>query len=87
MAHLVMDTIIGHQLEVTIRESEIERRGDEWHKLTVGKFSRSLYIKGLLEFAGIELLDYDTAVVEHNALRQCHIVHVRSKAWGMRQAS
>lgn len=81
-----MDTIIGHELEVTIRESDIACRWEEWQKLVVGTFSRSVYIKGLLQFAGIELLDYDTAVVERDLQRKWFRVYVRSKAWALRQA-
>jgi hypothetical protein len=83
MAHLVMDTIIGHELDVIIRQSEIERRGEEWHKLVVGTLSRSDYIKGLLAFGGLELIEYHTAVVEQTI--PAIAVRVRSKAWALRQ--
>lgn len=81
-----MDTIIGHELDVIIRESEIARRSDEWHKLVVGTSCRSDYIKGLLAFGGLELIEYHTAVVERSLIAKMFAVHVRSKSWALRQA-
>lgn len=80
-----MDTLIGHELDVIIRESEVARRSEEWHKLVVGTLSRSEYIKGLLAFGGLELIEYHSAVVKRSLARQSFEVQVRSKSWAQRQ--
>jgi hypothetical protein len=80
--HLVMDTIIAHELELTITQAQIEARQSEWHKALTST-SRSQYIKALMAFVGIELIDYDSAVV-HRRKSGDFVVQVRSVAWALK---
>lgn len=85
MSHLVMDTIFAHAIDVIIAETEIELRRAEWDKLTGRTLSRSDYIKGLLAFCGIELIDYHNARVHRNMKLQRWEIEIRSKYWADRQ--
>jgi hypothetical protein len=85
MAHLVMDTMIGHELDLMIPESEIARRWEEWQSRVVATRSRSEYVKGLAAFAGLELIEYDSAVVERSIKLKRFDVRVRSRSWASRQ--
>jgi hypothetical protein len=64
MAHLVIDTLIVHTVEVSIPLERVRQRWPEWvEHVNIAK-SRSEMVKGMMWFCGLDLLDYDTALVE-----------------------
>lgn len=85
MAHLVMDTIFCHEIDVSISDAAIEIRRTEWEKLTGRTLCRSDYIKGVMAFCGIELMDYHNARVHRNMKAKRFEIEVRSKFWADRQ--
>jgi hypothetical protein len=74
MPHLVMDTLITHTIEVTIKASVIAERMPEWVATVITAKSRSEYVQGLLKFCHLHLTDYDTAHVQRNLNGDFHVV-------------
>lgn len=83
--HLMIDTVVIHTLDVRIPDCAIEERRKEWDSLTGHCRCRADYIKGLLAFCGIELMDYHNAQVQRSATVAGYEVAVRSKYWADRQ--
>ena len=81
--HLVLGTLIVHELDLSISAETIAARFDEWKKVMTAK-SRSDYVKGMFAFAGMELLDYDHADVRRD-LKGNFRAQVRSQHWTARQ--
>lgn len=84
MAHLVMDTLILHELHLDISDQVIVERQEEWTQVLTAT-SRSDYIKGLLRFCGMELLDYDTAIVRRLPDRAMYSVQLLSEQANLRK--
>lgn len=75
-----MDSIlVAHEVIFSIPDEAIEARLPEWQKLTVGCKSRSDYVKGVLAFWGLELLEYDTAMISRSIKTGAFSVEVISK--------
>jgi hypothetical protein len=84
MAHLVIDTLILHELQLHIPAQTILERLPEWIATVVTARSRSARIQGMAHFCGIELIEYDSAV--DNKDRDGNwFVHARSSQWLLRQ--
>lgn len=83
--HLMLGIIVAHELEVRITDQDILERQEEWDSLTLRCLCRADYVKGLLSFCGIELLNYHNAVVFRNRSLDCFDVSVRSEYWAERQ--
>jgi hypothetical protein len=84
MAHLVMDTLIAHELELRIPVEAIMERLPEWNATVLTARSRSEYIKGMAAFCGLELLTYEVADVRR-LKNGSFVVKVYSDQWVMRQ--
>lgn len=82
--HLVMDTLILHEIQVTIPAPDIKARLPEWIATVVTAKCRSDSIKGILAFCGIELLEYDSGIVSKDKAGNT-VVYLRSKQWMLRQ--
>jgi hypothetical protein len=83
MAHLVLDVLVVHELDLSIAASEIAARADEWRRVLTAR-SRAEYVKGIFAFAGMELTDYDNADVRRDQAGNFR-AKVRSKHWTARQ--
>ena len=83
--HLVMDTLILHELDVSIPATVIEERRPEWIAMVVTARSRSEYVKGIAAFCGMELIEYDSAVVEQDKQTSHWRLRARSSQWLLRQ--
>ena len=83
--HLVMDTLILHELDVSIPAAEIQARSADWIAMVVTARSRSDYVKGIAAFCGMELIEYDTAVVEQDKKTHVWRLRARSSQWLLRQ--
>ena len=81
--HLVMDTLISHELELTIPAGEVAARLAEWNRLQTAR-TRSDYVKGIAEFVGLELIDYDNADVRRDP-KGNFSAKIRSEHWTMRR--
>jgi hypothetical protein len=67
--NLVIDTLIVHTLEVSIPMERVMDRHPEWIEHVETAKSRGEYVKGMLWFCGLELVDYDTALVDRTLTR------------------
>lgn len=83
--HLVIDTIITHELDFTIPQSAVVERSEEWVTKVLKNRSREEYIKGLAAFVGIDLIKYSFAKVTFDVKRRCWLVELRSTHWASRQ--
>lgn len=80
MAHLNLDTLILHELELSIADETIEERRPEWNAVLTAK-CREHFVKGVVAFCGMELLDYETADIRRNQAAAKLDVKIRSKNW------
>lgn len=83
VVHLVMDTLVIHELRVNIPDEAIEERRPEWIATVITAKTRSEYVKGLLHFCGLDLLDYDTALIERTL--NSYLVRLSSEQYNLRQ--
>lgn len=82
--HLVIDTIIAHELDFTIPQTAIDGRNEEWVTKVLKNRSREEYIKGLAAFVGIDLIKYTFAKVQFDLKQRCWRVELRSAHWASR---
>lgn len=82
--HLVIDTIIAHELDFTIPQSDVDARNVEWVTKVLKNRSREEYIKGLAAFVGIDLIKYTFAKVQFDVKRRCWRIELRSAHWANR---
>lgn len=80
MARLVIDLLFAHSIDMTITAEQVAARRDEWHKLATARF-REEYIKGVAEFAGVDLLDYGYADLRFDLPTGNWTLKLRSKLW------
>jgi hypothetical protein len=81
--HLVIDTLIVHTVELNIPIERVMQRHPEWIKHVEMSKSRAEYVKGMLWFCGMELVDYDTALIERT--KNSYLVHIASAQANLRQ--
>ena len=70
--NLVIDTLVVHTVELNIPMERVKERHPEWIDHVETAKSRSEYVKGMLWFCGLELVDYDTALVDRT-LTKFHV--------------
>lgn len=83
MPHLVIDTLVLHTLELSIPIERVMQRHPEWVDRVERAKTRSDYIKGMLWFCGMELTDYDSALVERTV--SSYLVRLSSHQQNLRQ--
>jgi hypothetical protein len=81
---LVLDTLIIHELEFYIPSQVIQERHAEWIRTVLTVPSRAHHIRGLCRFGGMELRDYDSAMVLIDGKGGWR-VQIHSKQWMLRQ--
>ncbi len=75
-----MDSIlVAHEVCFSIPDEAVQARLPEWQKLTVGCKSRSDYVKGVLAFWGLELLEYDSAMIQRSIKTSAFSIEIISK--------
>lgn len=83
--HKVMDTLICHQVTFRITAARIAAQREQWNRAMLAH-SRSDSMKRIAAFVGLELIDYDSALI----LKQDngdHEIWLRSAAWAARQSA
>lgn len=83
--HLVMDTIIVHELDFSIPDEIVAERSEEWSTNVLKTRSREEYIKGLAHFAGLDLIKYSFARVWREPRGTVLRVELRSAHWRSKQ--
>jgi hypothetical protein len=86
MAHLVMDTLIAHEVDFVVTETMIAEREAEWRSTTSRTRSKEEYVKAVVAFAGLELIKYEYARIDRSRTTERYTVQLRSQYWADRQA-
>lgn len=75
--HLVIDQLFCDEINLTL---DLKGKPDDFRRLVTPHSSRLEQAKAILEYAYLQLIDCDTIVIGHNAVKMTVYVMLRSKA-------